>query len=403
MKLKWTPFPWVCFAMGVGVMGTALISPLYALYKEAWQLKTSDISLIYVVYMGGALCSLLLLGRLPDRIGFRRVMQWGLALVLAGTLLTMVAWNGASLSVARFIVGVASSLMTTSASVGLAALLRPGQTQRVAMVTGFLLAFGFGVGPLVGGIMGQWMPYPLVSAYVPTMLLGALGWYALRRIALPEREQTVANAQAALGWRDCLPRLTWPQRGDWLAFALTSCCPFLAFGVFGLYASMLPLFLDKLVSWHGPVVSGTAIAMILLASAGVQLLAGRVRTHWCGLWGLLGLAISNAMLLINLKVGSALLFVLGVAMTAVGHGMSMLAGMTMVNRIASPHNRSGLLSTYLVIGYIGSMAPIMGMGWIADHWGLDIAVATFCCAVMALGTPAAVAFFRHPSMRQVPA
>ena len=42
--------------MIVGVMGTALISPLYALYKEAWQLQASDISLIYVVYMSGALC-----------------------------------------------------------------------------------------------------------------------------------------------------------------------------------------------------------------------------------------------------------------------------------------------------------------------------------------------------------
>ena len=48
--------------MIVGVMGTALISPLYALYKDAWQLQASDISLIYVIYMGGALCTLLLAG-----------------------------------------------------------------------------------------------------------------------------------------------------------------------------------------------------------------------------------------------------------------------------------------------------------------------------------------------------
>ena len=68
MKLRPTPYVWVSFAMIVGVMGTALISPLYALYKQAWQLQTSDISLIYVMYMGGALFGLLFLGRLPDRI-----------------------------------------------------------------------------------------------------------------------------------------------------------------------------------------------------------------------------------------------------------------------------------------------------------------------------------------------
>ena len=62
MKLNVSPFMWVSFSMIVGVMGTALISPLYALYKEAWQLQASDVSLIYVVYMGGALCSLLFWG-----------------------------------------------------------------------------------------------------------------------------------------------------------------------------------------------------------------------------------------------------------------------------------------------------------------------------------------------------
>ena len=42
---------WVGFALVVGVMGAALISPLYALYQQAWQLQASDISMIYLLYM----------------------------------------------------------------------------------------------------------------------------------------------------------------------------------------------------------------------------------------------------------------------------------------------------------------------------------------------------------------
>ncbi|MGO1766110.1 MAG: MFS transporter, partial [Advenella sp.] len=141
MKLKISPFAWVSFAMIVGVMGTALISPLYALYKEAWQLQTSDISLIYVMYMGGALSGLLFLGRLPDRVGFRPMMQTGLALVLLGTAISLIAWNMTSLNIGRFIVGVASSMVTTSATLGLSKLSRHGNVQRVAMMTGFLMAF----------------------------------------------------------------------------------------------------------------------------------------------------------------------------------------------------------------------------------------------------------------------
>ncbi len=383
--------------MIVGVMGTALISPLYALYKEAWQLQTSDISLIYVIYMGGALFGLLFLGRLPDRVGFRPMMQWGLALALTGTAISLIAWNMTSLNVGRFIVGVASSMLTTSSTVGMSKLSRRGNIQHVAMMTGFLMAFGFGLGPLVGGIVGQWGPAPLVTTYIPTLLLGALGLTALFRLKLPD--SVMPKTRPRLRLHDILPKLTWPESSSSKAFVLTCCLPFLAFGVFGLYASMAPLFLDKLLPWHGPVVSGTAIALILFSSAIVQVVAGRMPTHWCGALGLISLAASNAVLMANLWAGSATLFALGVLLTALGHGMSMLAGMSMVNRLATASNRSGLLATYLVIGYIGSMVPMMGIGWIADHWSMETAVCTFGILVIAIGVPVAVFFQRHPRMR----
>lgn len=398
MKLKGSPFAWVSFAMIVGVMGTALISPLYALYKEAWQLQASDISLIYVTYMGGALCSLLFLGPLPDRTGFLPVMKWGLTLALIGTFVSLIAWNIGSLSAGRFIVGLASGMLTTSATLGLSKLSRPHQIHRIAMTTSFLMVVGFGLGPLLGGILGQWAPYPLVTTYVPTLVLGAIGLFALYRLELPDNINPTERKQ--LHWRDARPKLTWPESSASMAFVLTTCLPFLAFGVFGLYASMAPLFLDKLLPWHGPVVSGTAIAVILFASACIQVLTGRMPVHLCGFFGLIGMVLSNVLLMLNLWAGSAILFGLGVLLTAMGHGMSMLAGMSLVNRIATPSNRSGLLATYLVIGYIGSMLPMMGMGWIADHWNLEVAVRAFCTAVIVVATTTAVFFLRHPDINR---
>src|SRR5690606_24079127 len=313
-------------------------------------------------------CSLLFLGRLPDTLGFRPVMKSGLALAFAGTFISMIAWNVASLNIGRFIVGVASGMITTSATAGLSALAAPGERRRIAMLTSFLIAFGFGLGPLLGGILGQWAPYPLATTYIPTLLLVGVALHALRRLQLPGDVHDVASRP--LTWRDSLPRLTWTESDRSLAFLLTCALPFMAFGVLGLYASMAPLFLDKLIPWHGPVVSGTAIAIILLTSAFVQILAARLPTNWCGAIGLICLALSNAVLMLNMSAGSSTLFVLGVLLTAIGHGMCMLAGMSMINRLASTNNRSGLLATYLVIGYIGSMVPMMGIGWIADHWGM---------------------------------
>ena len=397
MKQTWSPFPWVCFAMCVGVMGTALISPLYPLYQQAWQLRTSDISMIYVVYMAGALFGLLFMGRLSDTLGFRKVMLTGLLLGWAGTLVTMLAWNLPSLNIGRFAVGLSSSLIVTSASVGLVQISRDGASQRISMITSFLLAFGFGLGPLTGGVIGQWLPFPLTATYVPTLILGVLGVYALLRVQLKPHPEL--SAAAPLGMRTFIPRLTWATRPDSLAFLLTCACPFFAFGVFGIYASMAPLFLEKMLPWHGPVVSGTSIGVILLASAMMQLACARMSLRWCGLLGLLSVVLSNAMLVLNFTAGSSLVFIIGVCAAAAGHGMCLLAGISMVNRIASPAERSGLISTYLVCGYVGSIVPLLGVGWVADHYGLPVAISLLGWVVIALATPLAFWFFRHPRMQ----
>jgi hypothetical protein len=77
----------------------------------------------------------------------------------------------------------------------------------------------------------------------------------------------------------------------------------------------------------------------------------------------------------------------------------MLIPASMVNRLATSGNRSGLLATYLVAGYVGSMIPMMGIGWIADYWNMEAAVCAFGIMVIVISVPAAVLFHRHPRMR----
>ena len=398
MKLKGSAFIWVCFAMCVGVMGTALISPLYPLYQQAWQLKTSEISLIYVVYMMGALCGLLFMGRLSNTLGFRKVMLLGLGLGWIGSVGSMLAWEMVLLNSARFIVGIASSLIVTSASIGLTQVAKEGASQRISMISSFLIAFGFGIGPVIGGVFGQWLTYPLVFAYVPAVILNAIAFYALARVDLGQT-QAAAFKPRKLRLNDVLPKLAWTAKRDALGFALTCMCPFFAFGVFGLYASMAPLFLDKMVPWHGPIVVGSAIGVILLMSSLVQLLCYRLRVRWCGLIGLWLMALSNGLLIANFSLNLTSVFIVGVVAAAAGHGLSLLAGITMVNHIAQPEERAGLLSTYLVSGYVGSIVPMIGLGWMADHYGLPTAITVFGSGVMLIAIPVGIWFAYHRRMR----
>ena len=400
MQRHWPPFAWVCFAMCVGVMGTALASPLYPLYQARWDLLPSHITGIYVAYMLGALASLLFLGRLSDRFGFLPVLRTGLMLVTAGVLLSALAWNVPSFVISRVAIGIASGMITTSASVGLTQLSRSGSVQHASAMTSFAMSLGFGLGPLVGGVLAQWLPQPLVTAYVPSVLLGVLAVYALYQVQVqvPVKVATPGQRSTTQSLRDWLPRITLPVPALRRPFFIASLGAFSTFGIFGLYASLAPSFMGQMLPWHGPAVSGMSIAVILFLSAGVQWLARPIHTKTCILWGLGLLAAGNLWLMATTYTNWPLLFVLSVLTTAAGHGLTNLAGIAVVNKVARPDNRSGLVSTYLVVGYVGTTAPILGVGWLSDHVGLPLAIVTFCVFMAVLTSSLGWLAYRTPVM-----
>ncbi|WP_397474638.1 MFS transporter [Pusillimonas sp.] len=379
--------------MCVGVMGTALASPLYPLYQEAWSLDPSQIAQLYVAYMVAALATLLFLGRLSDRYGFLPVLRTGIILVTVGITVSALAWDALSFTFSRILIGLASGMIVPSASLGLTQLSKGSNSQRAAAAISLTLAFGFGLGPVVGGLIAQWTPYPLISSYIPSIVLGILATYALFRLNIHSKPVT----STAQGWRRWLPALALPARPLIRPYLIGSLAAFSAFGMFSLYASLAPSFMDRMVPWHGPAVSGLSIGIILFLSAAFQFVARPWATKRVVIWGLLSLLLANILLSLNTTTTSPLLFISSVLTTALGHGLCNLGGISVVNKVAPPHQRSVLLSTYMMIAYLGSILPVLGMGWLADHIGLTQALLAFCAcigllvaclALLALRTPA---------------
>ena len=383
LKIRWSPFNWICYAMCVGVMGTALASPLYPLYQQAWGLQPSHITQIFVAYMFGALASLLFLGRLTDRFGFLVVLRLGLMLMTVGIISSALAWNVPSFAICRFVIGVSSGLITTSASVGMTQLNNKGDLQRAAATTSLTIAFGFGLGPVLGGLMAQWLPMPLKTAYMPSIALSFLAIYALFQVRIPAPASAAPATPAAggLSLRDVMPVLSQPRKPFMRHYMLGCMAAFSAFGMFSLFAALAPSFMKDMVPWHGPLVSGLSIGVILFLSAGIQLIARPYPTKRLIIIGFFALAATNALLVLNLFAGSPWLFALSVLSMSCGHALCNLSGMAVVNKVSKPANRTGLLSTYLIVGYVGTIVPILGMGWLSDHIGLTGALIGFCACL----------------------
>lgn len=368
---SWRPFLMVSLALCIGTMGTALASPLYPIYQQLWHLLPSHITYIFVTYMLGCLATLLFLGRTSNSIGFLKTLELGLVIITLGLLLSMFANNVLWLSLGRFIIGIASGLMTTSALIGLMWSIPESHKSHAPQLSSVITAVGFGLGPLVGGLIAQFSATPLFTPYIPVIIGAVLCFVGLLRLPQPE-----FSAQAF----SVAPRLERPEAKFHPEFYITGLTAFCAFAAFSLFASLSPSFVQVIIPWHGPLVSGLAITCILLISAMVQYFSRSVPARKCLNYGLYTLLFSLLILGLCLYLHWSFLFFISDVLLGVGHGLALIGAFGLIHAMTNLHNRAAVMSTYLFVGYLGTILPIIAVGYLADHFGLTTGVFSFCAA-----------------------
>ncbi|MEU8206498.1 DHA2 family efflux MFS transporter permease subunit [Streptosporangium sp. NPDC049046] len=94
-----------------------------------------------------------------DRFGGRRLWLWGLALFLAGSLASGLAWNVGSLIVFRVVQGVGAGVLDPLVLILLARAAGPHRAGRVMGLMGVVLSLGPVLGPVMGGVILQGLPW----------------------------------------------------------------------------------------------------------------------------------------------------------------------------------------------------------------------------------------------------
>ena len=362
----------VSLALCIGTAGTALASPLYPLYQQLWQLLPSQITYIFVAYMFGCLATLLFLGRISNSFGFLRTLQIGLLFVIVGLTLSAIAPTALWLALGRFIIGIASGLISTSAMLGLISTIPKQHQHNAPQLSSIITVIGFGLGPFIGGLIAQFSTQPLITPYLPIIAAAILCFFGLFFVQVPVFQRQPFSIAA---------RLEIPAAYYRSLFFIVGLTAFSAFAAFSLFASLSPSFVKDLIPWHGPLVSGSAIASILLVSALVQFSAKNLAAHQSLRWGLMTLLLSFMLLGLCMTMQWSLLFFISDILLGMGHGLSLLGAFGLIHQMTHTTNRAAVMSTYLFIGYLGTIVPIVAVGYLADHFGLNLAVLAFCIAV----------------------
>lgn len=373
---SWLPFVIVALSLASGTMGATMASPLYPIYEQVWQISHATTTMIYVVYMIAVLGTLLSFGRWSSYLSPVAVIRVALILLLLGLGLSATASGPLALSVGRAIIGVGSGLISTAATIGLLRL-EPKGPRRASLVASMTAMTGFGLGPLVCGLIAQFATEPLVTPYVAVAVPIAVIFFGLLWVP-------TGHSQTVCSPFSLKPALGLPHGNARAGFYVASFAVFSAYALFSLLASLAPSFLAGILPWRGPAMSGIAVAAVLFCSALVQFPARRLPPGRCVSLAL-GAMTAGALLLAGaMRFGGTALFIGADIGIGTGHGLSFMAGLLLVNSIAREEHHAGILATFLSIAYSGAIVPILAVGYLADTMGLSAAVVGFCLTFVSI-------------------
>lgn len=374
----------ISLALGLAVMGTNVPSPLYEVYAREWGFSSGVVTLIFAVYCLVLIASLLLFGRFSDELGRRRVLLVGLTGIASGSLLFAMAPSVAWLLAARAVQGIAVGVISGAATAALAEL-HPRANRRAAALAATVALTGMAaLGPLFGGLMAEYAPWPLVLAYL--VHFGLMGLVIIGVwLIMPETVPVKPKAQRSLR-----PRRARVPSGVRYPFALGSTACFVGWAVASLFLSLVPSYATALLGLNNLAVGGAAVSVMLGCACGVQVLLKEISPSQAMISGMGTLIAGMATIVAAVPLQSVWLLLAGAILNGAGLGLAFMGGMGLVGQVAPAESRAEVLSACYVISYLGESLPILGVGYGVDRVGLYPAVVTFAALIGVLGLLTAV-------------
>lgn len=353
----WARVAGVMFGVGWGANQFSSLLLAYRLHRGVSE-STADA--LFGVYALGLIPALLLIGPLSDLRGRRVIVRAAGALSIVASLALIAGTRSlAMLYLGRFLAGVCSGAAFAAGTawikeLSLAPYDRLAGEQAGARRAAIALSAGFGLGPLVAGLLAQWASHPLLTAYLPhlAVMLAAL-------VLLTGTPETIAPAAPGVVLRDLLRvpaaahlrfrRIVAPS-APWVFAA-----PSIAFAVLpGLVAQRTGSFQVGFAA----LIAGVTLTLGVL----IQPLARRLDQTDDVRGTIAGLAAICAGVLLGALAAhqqSWPLVIPAAMLLGCGYGLCLVSGLLEIQRLATPEDLASLTAIYYALTYVGFAAPII--------------------------------------------
>ncbi len=347
-------------------------SVLYPLWAVEWRFSPLVQTSVYSCYPVALIVVLLVGGGISDRIGRRKAMLAGMAVIAVACLLLTAAQGLGWLYAGRILQGLGTGLAIGASNAAIIESEPGGNTARAASTITVASAFGMILGPILTGTLVQFAPFPLHLglAVLFVLLLGSL----VLLVAVRDAGGSTVPARQTDRWRPQairVPRELWPK------FAVSALAVTASYASGALALSLGAQMARDLVQTSNALVIGLLLAVTPLGILGIALGIRRVRPIEAMLVGGLVTTAGLSCLLLTAATGQLWLFIVAMALNGLGQGLLILGGLGLATSYAPAGQRGQTLSAVYLVAYLGQAVTAVAVGLLATRLDLNRALDLF--------------------------
>lgn len=334
--------------------------PLFNIYQSDYGISNADLGLVSVAYFVAAAIALLILGRLSDYLGRKKISIIALTAALLSCVL-LFKWHGFwSLFFARLLQGLACGMSAGALTAYIVDTALEKRRGLATIITSSAPMIGIPVGAIGCGFLilkgtdSQFLIYEIVGIILAVLIVSVI-----------LSVETISPRKGAI--RSLLPKLFIPQNSGPLL--LVASMVFLAtWSLGGFYQAYGPAIAHKYLGTNNPVLAALVFAAIMILTPLGSPLSRFTSATVSVKLGMTIFIFALATILISLNLGLAAPFIVASLCIGLAQGLAVTGAMGTLIHLTEQQHRAGLLSTIYLIAYCSAASPAL----VASHFAKEV-------------------------------
>ncbi|MEW6142439.1 MAG: MFS transporter [Chloroflexota bacterium] len=379
-------FPIVAFSIFAAMLGLGVVAPILPLYARDMGASGLWIGVIFGGYSASRAALMPLFGWLSDRRGRKIFLSIGLVACGVVSFGYVFATDPLLLTMVRILHGAASALVVPIANAWVGEMSPRGEEGKWMGYFNTAFFVGFGVGPLLGGVLADY--FGMDSAFIAMGIITLVGFIVVVSF-LPESYKIQSKRRAGGSFKEM--GKSDPMKGLFAYRMMFELC-------MGAFMAFLPIFAGVQLGID-PTFIGLLVAMNLLLTSFLQIYTGRLADRFNRRLLLIGGSVFNFLILALIPTATGFWYLMVILLIRVAGAtitMPTLAALTIEEgRKFGMGTATSILATATSIGM--ALGPILG-GAVNDM--SNVSMVFIFSAVM--GTIGTVIYAWFSRKRQTP-